>query len=187
MPYLLFCSLAQDVHALGQMSIPASSPGFLLIGIQLIALLGALRWSREVRRKAAYKVNRHLRVFVEQSPLAIAMFDKQMKYVAVSARWSADYNIATPHVLLGRSHYEIFPELPERWKDVHRRCLQGSAEKCDEELFTRSDGSLQWLRWEVRPWRDGGQVGGLLIFSEDITSRKIAEERACEVTAQVEV
>ena len=30
-----------------------------------------------------------------------------------------------------------------------------------------------WARWEIRPWKTPtGTVGGILIFSEDITHRK---------------
>ena len=44
---------------------------------------------------------------------------------------------------------------------------------------TRShpDGKVEYIRWEVRPWRDPAEeIGGLLIFSETITERVVAEE-----------
>jgi len=78
--------------------------------------------------------------------------------------------------LTGRSHYEIFPEIPQRWKEIHQRCLAGAIEKCEEEPFQRADGSTNWIRWEVRPWRHSDtEMGGIIIFSEDITERKQAE------------
>jgi signal transduction histidine kinase len=77
---------------------------------------------------------------------------------------------------MGRSHYEIFPDLPERWKEVHRRALGGETMRADEDRWDRK-GRTVWLRWEVRPWRTAeSAVGGILIFAEDITRRKQMEE-----------
>ena len=104
------------------------------------------------------------------------MFDCQMRYVAASRRWHGDYLLGDQD-LVGRSHYDVFPQIGERWKEIHRRCLAGAVEKCDEESFLRSDGNIDWIRWEVRPWRDGkGDIGGIVVFSEQITERKRAEE-----------
>ena len=116
-----------------------------------------------------------LRIFVEHSPAAIAMFDRGMKYIAVSRRWLSDYHLGE-QMLIGRSHYEVFPDLPERWKAIHQRCLNGAVETCDEDPYPRADGSTDWIRWEIRPWQNSqGQIGGIILFSEVITERKRTE------------
>ena len=116
-----------------------------------------------------------LRIFVAHAPAAIAMLDRDMRYLAVSHRWLADYRIGARDII-GVSHYEVFPEITDRWKEMHRRCLSGAVEKCDEDPFPRADGRLDWVKWEVRPWNDDqGNVGGLLLFSEVITERKNSE------------
>ncbi len=113
-----------------------------------------------------------LRLFAEHAPAAIAMLDSHMRYVAVSRRWISDFGLHGQQ-LAGRSHYDVFPEIPERWKEIHRRCLAGAVESAEEDPFDRADGSTQWIAWEIRPWFDAtGAVGGIIIFSEDITERK---------------
>jgi len=110
-----------------------------------------------------------LRLFIKHAPAAIAMFDKDMRYLAVSSRYLADYRL-TDESLVGRIHYDVFPEIPLRWKDIHQRCLNGAVEKCDADPFPRADGTVDWVRWEIRPWRDAhGEIGGVLLFSELIT------------------
>jgi PAS domain S-box-containing protein len=79
----------------------------------------------------------------------------------------------------GKSHYELFPELPGHWKATLRRCLAGATEQNDGEPFVRQDGRVQWIRWKVCPWRDlEGAIAGILIYSEDITALRASEEAA---------
>ena len=116
-----------------------------------------------------------LRVFVKNVPAAVAMLDRDMHYLHVSDRWCTDYFHGTAEII-GHSHYEIFPDMPERWKDVHRRALEGETLRADEDRWDGQDGR-HWARWEVRPWRAAdGAVGGILILAEDITRRKQMEE-----------
>src|SRR5581483_6278649 len=136
---------------------------------------------------AARESESQLRSFIEHSPAAVAMFDRDMKYLVYSRRWLKDYELADES-LVGRSHYDVFPEVPDRWKDAHRRCLTGAVECCDQDEFVRRDGSVEWLRWETRPWRDvHGEIGGIILFTEVITERKRADEELRELESQREV
>jgi len=127
-----------------------------------------------------------LEMFIEHSPASLAMLDKHMMYIAASQRWINDFGL-DGQALIGKSHYEIFPEIPQRWKEIHQRCLNGAIEKNDEDLFIREDGSRNWIRWEVRPWhRASGEIGGIIIFSEEITERKNAEEKIRNLNIELE-
>ncbi|MBS1912778.1 MAG: PAS domain S-box protein [Bacteroidetes bacterium] len=114
--------------------------------------------------------------FIDNAPAAIAMFDNDLRYVAVSRRWVEDFRLQDVR-LVGRSHYDVFPEIPERWRQVHQRALHGITERSEEDLFVRADGTHQWLRWEVRPWYSSPDViGGIIMFTEEITERRATEE-----------
>jgi PAS domain S-box-containing protein len=117
-----------------------------------------------------------LNTFVRSIPVAAAMLDREMRYVEVSDTWCVEYGLERSRIL-GRSHYEVFPEIAESWKERHRRCLNGETLRSDEDFLERADGRSAWLRWELRPWgKRNGLPEGILIFSEDITERKEAEE-----------
>jgi len=127
----------------------------------------------EEKLKASEQV---LQLFVEYAPAAIAMFDREMRYIAASRRFIMDYRLDVQDVI-GRSHYEIFPEISEHWKEIHQRCLAGAVEKAQAEPFPRTDGSLDWVRWEIHPWREpAGRIGGIILFSEVITERIQVEQ-----------
>jgi PAS domain S-box-containing protein len=113
-----------------------------------------------------------LSLFISEAPAAIAMFDRQMRYLAASRRYATDYGLPAGIALIGRSHYEVFPEIPRRWRDTHARVLAGETESCEEDPFPRADGRVDWVRWRMVPWHDAqGEVGGALLFSEVITAQ----------------
>ena len=129
------------------------------------------------RFEEAVKTNEGLlRLFIKHTPAAIAMFDTEMRYLQVSDRFLTDYDLEGQD-LTGKSHYALFPNLPDRWKEAHRRILAGAVERCEEEPYVAPDGSNGWLQWESLPWRKGnGEIGGLILFTQVITGRKRAEE-----------
>jgi diguanylate cyclase (GGDEF)-like protein/PAS domain S-box-containing protein len=107
---------------------------------------------------------------------AIAVFDRDLKYIYVSTRYLTDYKVKEQHVI-GKHHYEVFPDLPQKWKDVHQKSLAGEVLSAEEDPYYREDGSVHWTRWECRPWYESdGSIGGIIIYNEVINEWKKIEE-----------
>ena len=125
------------------------------------------------------------RLFIEHAPAAMAMFDREMRYIAVSRQWLKEYDLEDG--IIGQKHYDLFPNILPRWKDVHRRCLAGAVEKSDEDFYVKDNGTPVWLKWDVHPWYTASrEIGGIVIFTENITERKKSESIESQLSAIVE-
>ena len=71
---------------------------------------------------------------------AIAVFDRDFKYIYVSKRYLTDYKVKEQHVI-GKHHYEVFSDLPEKWKDKHQRSLTGEVVTANESF------KFYWLKF----------------------------------------
>jgi PAS domain S-box-containing protein len=117
-----------------------------------------------------------LEKFVEYAPAGIAMFDRNMRYAVASRRWLQDCGI-TGQGIIGKSHYEVFPNLPDDWRKANQRGLTGETVKGEDE-WVALDGKKHVVRWEIHPWGDAGiSTGGIFIVEEDITALKRGEEQ----------
>jgi PAS domain S-box-containing protein len=134
------------------------------------------------RKKAEDKLfenEEKLRLFIEHAPAALTMLDRDMRHIAVSKRWLEDYSLDMD--IIGKNHYVVMPVVKEEWKEAHQRALKGEVISSNEDSYISDDGSVHWLRWEVRPWKTAnGAIGGIIIFAEDITERKEYEEKLLE-------
>lgn len=118
---------------------------------------------------------RMLQYIIEHDHNAIAVLNRELKYIFVSQRFLTDYNVREKDIL-ERSHYEVFPTLPEKWKEVHKRALAGEVLTSDDDSFENENGELVWVRWECRPWYQADDsIGGIILYTEVITEQKEAE------------
>jgi PAS domain S-box-containing protein len=116
-----------------------------------------------------------MRFIIKHDPNAIAVFDRDLHYIATSDRFLKDYNVPKRNII-GKYHYDVFPEMPQKWKDVHKRALNGEIVRNDDDSFIRPDGSITYTRWECRPWfKANGETGGMIAYTEVITERKLAQ------------
>jgi PAS domain S-box-containing protein len=155
------------------------------IGIAAFVLFFARR-TATVERRVVEKTREiaaseeQMKLLIRHTPAAVAMFDRNMRYIMTSERWLQDYKLGGRDII-GRSHYEVFPELeslPHR-TEAHRRALSGESLSNAEDAWQRADGRTEWVKWAMHPWIDSdGQIGGIVTFTEVITERKQAEQRS---------
>ncbi len=141
-------------------------------------------------RKEAEKALTHshdlMRYIIEHNRCAIAVHDRELKYVYVSQRYLQDYRVKEQDVI-GKHHYDVFPDLPRKWREVHQKALAGEISSAEDDPYVREDGAMDWTRWECRPWYEAdGSIGGIIIYTEVITERKRAEEDLRQAKAAAE-
>ncbi len=119
----------------------------------------------------------HLRLFIEQAPVAIAMFDRDMHYLAASRRWHQYYDLGDIDII-GRCHYDVFPNFPLEFRSLHAQGLAGRSMRSDVDAEIRlPNGQTRWDRWEMQPWRRGdGTIGGITVFTEDVAAERSLRE-----------
>ncbi|HEY0609453.1 MAG TPA: response regulator [Chitinophaga sp.] len=129
-----------------------------------------------------------LAAFVEHAPAAVAMLDKTLHFITCSNRFLEDYRLVGQE-LKDEALYTVFPDLRDEWKEIHQRALQGAIERKEEESWRPSWSEQdQYLRWEVRPWYQyDGTIGGIMIFTEDITDERLRREELKVAKQQAEL
>jgi PAS domain S-box-containing protein len=131
---------------------------------------------REHERMGFLLATRAAQQFIEQMPIAIAIFDGEMRYRAVSRRhlsdlaWLFSTEVLSADKIIGRRFRDVSPNMPPRWGDAHDRVLAGEELSHYEDFVLRQDGRPVWVRWIMKPWRNvHGRIDGALLFSELVT------------------
>lgn len=139
--------------------------------------------------KQTEKALRHshelMNYIIAHNQSSIAVYDREMRYIYVGKRYLDGYR-ARGQEVIGQVHYEVFPGVPEKWREAHQRALAGEVLSAEEDFYVRDDGSVEWIRWECRPWYEAnGAIGGIVLYTEDITKRKQAETLAQDLNRQL--
>jgi PAS domain S-box-containing protein len=130
-------------------------------------------------------VSANWNAFVENSPLPSAVFNREMRCLAANGAWLGGQ--------ASDGHSPPFLHKLDRdggrhsWSELHRRALAGEVISLPHVRLDGVDGSVSWERREARPWRNSnGEIGGSLLFFEDVTARRQAEEHRQLFTSLVE-
>jgi PAS domain S-box-containing protein len=135
---------------------------------------------RKRAQEALEREKQQLRQIVAHAPVAMALLDRSLRYVAASERWSADFRLRDP-MILGRAQHEVFPEMSERYRAALQRALEGELVSLPEDEVELGDGTRAFMRFTAHPWRNPqGGVEGVVAVAQNIdvlvTARRQAEE-----------
>lgn len=116
--------------------------------------------------------------FATYVPVAVAMFDKELNYISVSASWQEEFNMHNMK-LVGENIFTISPDVPEERKAIYKNALKGTVYKNEDfAIEVLHKEGIQHYNVEVGPWYlSDGVVGGVIVSVQNITNAvKINEE-----------
>ena len=101
---------------------------------------------KQLERELSY-MHDLMHYVIWQANSAIAIHDRDMKYIYVSENYLKQYKVKDKDVI-GKNHYDVFPDLPQKWRDVHQRVTGGCGRGERRGHLCRADGSVDWTRWK---------------------------------------
>lgn len=113
-----------------------------------------------------------LKAMIQSLPTPVAMFDKKLCYLAYSSRWKEEWH-QMGEIAEGHS---IEKDLGEDWVKNMEMAIEGKRITRDEEFIHFGSAQGLWARWAIQPWKNSkGEIGGVILMVENISSRKEAE------------
>ncbi|WP_425390690.1 sensor histidine kinase [Ekhidna sp.] len=115
------------------------------------------------------RIQNHFETLLKYSPSAIAMLDKQMKFMLVNEQWKQF--VKYDEKITGTYYEESFPKTEGylQWVEDVSEIFQGNAVPIREDSFMDGNRKVPFER-RVEPWRhDNGEIGGIIIFIDDLT------------------
>jgi PAS domain S-box-containing protein len=145
--------------------------------LQDLADFLADEWARVRAIRARDAARETLTLIIKAAPLPLALTDRDMRLIRASPAWFEQSGL-TPEQVLGRTLYEVAPDVFEPRRGAFDRCLSGMSLFAEKAEIPRPDGGASWLQARVAPWRvPGGEVGGLIMVTHDITQLVEAMDR----------
>ncbi len=125
---------------------------------------------------------------VENAPVAMAMFDRELRYVLANRQWINDFGLKDALPIVGRKQFDLFPNLHPGWRTVYERALQGHVVRSEHDVQAGPGQRPVAFRWEVRPWRKSrdASVMGIMLTCEKFHGLLTEREETATVTSPTE-
>lgn len=116
-----------------------------------------------------------LRLFIERAPAAIAMLDRDGRYLEASRKWIELFGLTDE--LSGQPHDDSAFRESDTWSAASSLALQGETVSVPRDRIQSHNGHALWVKWDQQPWwLPDGSVGGVLVSVEDITDQIQVEQ-----------
>jgi PAS domain S-box-containing protein len=135
---------------------------------------------RKRAQLALERERQQLRDIVTHAPVAMAILDSELRYVALSGEWSRLWGLEGKPIV-GQPHTAVSPRPLGRHLEAVRRALGGEVVSSPEDVVELADGSRLYMRWSIHPWRDPeGAVAGVVAVAQNVDvlvrARQAAED-----------
>lgn len=110
-----------------------------------------------------------LKTMIFCSPSAIAMFNKDLKYMAFSEKWNEKKHL-NEHVI-GLNSEQKFRGQTQLISSIKERVLLGDTVGNETDLIISHEGEERWIEWVATPWNNttDGSIGGIIVYTNDVT------------------
>ncbi len=165
-----------------------------VLGLVCAGALIALVWIMVLRRRVRLQTadlresRQMLQLVLDHIPERVFWKDHDCRYLGCNRACAVDAGVASPEAIVGKTDYEL------SWRasaealraDDHEVIRSGQAKIGYEGPRTYADGQIRWVRTSKAPlYGPGGGVIGVLGAYEDITDRKLAEEKLRRYSEQL--
>jgi PAS domain S-box-containing protein len=144
-----------------------------------IRVIGTVHDITERKQAEARLMRQHIeqQVLMDLIP-AMVWYKNDQNEIIRANRLAAESINRTPEQVEGRSTYDLYPDEAEQYYRDDLEVLRSGHSKLGiEELYQTSSGEKRWVRTDKVPYRDPqGQVMGVLVFAQDITERRQAQQ-----------
>lgn len=123
-----------------------------------------------------------LSFFLEEAPVAVAIVDADLRYVASSSRWQELHRLAASPT--GEALDAVAPHWGETWARIARESLERRETLTGTDVVGERQGHTdvgegEWFDWRVRPFQLAADARGCILLIEPIGER-VREQRARE-------
>ena len=114
-------------------------------------------------------------LLIKDVPIPIATLDKKLRFLTYSQKWVSMHGLKKG--FNGLPFFTVMNNLPKEFLPILENCLQGNSYSSKGKKFLSKNGEYISLKWNINPWTiANGDIGGLIIVLENVTSSKNKEE-----------
>ncbi|HQQ50937.1 MAG TPA: PAS domain S-box protein, partial [Spirochaetota bacterium] len=132
--------------------------------------------------KALKESQQLLNNIMDTIPVRVFWKDKSFRYIGCNRPFAVDAGFEKPEDIIGKTDYDMgWRNEAELYRKDDEEVIETGIPKIGyEEPQTVPDGSNMWIRTSKIPLRSGNDIIGVLGTYEDITAKKLADEKLKE-------